>query len=94
MSAPDSIKTNEDHPCHGLIATMRTTLQYLEGSWQYQIFNNLDELRQSLKGKIPDQELQQFIDLLELSVKKPLRRQIGRLQSLKRSIDELSRYLS
>ena len=86
----DSIKKNADHPIYGLVSTMRSTTQYLEGSWQYQIFNNLDELKQF----VPEDKQQQFVDLLETMVKKPLRRQIGRLGSIKRSLDELNRYLS
>jgi hypothetical protein len=90
MQPPLDSKENPDHPIHGLVRTMRSTVQYLEGSWQFQIFNNLDELKQY----VPLDQQQQFVELLETMVKKPLRRQIGRLSSIKRSLDELTRYLS
>jgi hypothetical protein len=90
----EEIKASADHPCHGLLDTARNTLRYLEGSWQYQIFNNLDELKNVLVKNLSPAELAEFEKILELTVKNPLRRQIGRVRAISRSLDEINRYLS
>lgn len=90
----EKIKSDADHPLHGLLATLKTNVQHLEGSWQYQVFNNLDEFRESLRGKVSDTDLAKLSEELELLAKKPLRRQMGRIKAIARSIDELYRYLS
>lgn len=94
MKSLDLIKSDADHPVHGLLATMQTNTQHLEGSWQFQVFNNIDEFRESLRSKFPEADFAQLTDELELLVKKPLRRQMGRIKAISRSIDELYRYLS
>lgn len=90
----EKIKADTDHPIHGLLATLKTNVQHLEGSWQFQVFNNLDEFREGLRGKVSETDLARLTEELELLVKKPLRRQMGRIKAIARSIDELYRYLS
>lgn len=94
MSLEEEIKVDPAHHCHGLLETMQFTLGFLKGHWQYQVLGNLDELRIFLEGKLPPDQLAEFVRLMEQLVKNPFRRQIGRLKSISRSAEELSRYLS
>lgn len=91
---PESLKFPSGHPIHGLAETMRSSVHHLNGSWQFQIFNNLDEVCNILQEQLSEQELQKFKEALEILVKKPLRRQMGRIRNVSRTIDEFRRYLS
>lgn len=91
---PELSNFPDGHPIHGLTETMRSSVQHLNGSWQYQIFNNLDEACQLLQESLSPQELQKFKEALEILVKKPLRRQMGRIKNISRTVDEFRRYLS
>ncbi len=90
----EKIKSDSEHPLHGLLATMKASVDQLDGSWQFQIFNNIDEISSCLRNKLSEKELEEFIGKLESFVKKPLRRQMGRIKAISRSIGELYRYLS
>jgi hypothetical protein len=91
---PSKFSVSSDHPIRGLLATVKQAIQHLNGSWQFQIFNNLDELRYSLEGKLSEADLQKFVENMETLVKKPLRRQMGRIRLIDRTIGEFFRYLS
>ena len=78
---------------HGLIETTQLTLRHINGTWEYQLLNNLDEIRASLKQALPEAEQKQVEYLIETAVKAPLRRQMGRLRAVSRSLEEIQRHL-
>ena len=56
-------------------------LTNIQGSWQFQVFNNVDDIAFYLKGKLREDDHKAVTLMLETLVKQPIRRQLGRVKS-------------
>lgn len=77
----------------GLIDTARDNIRYLSAKWEHQLLQNMDELKESLKDKLSEQDYLALAAKMETFLKHPLRKQMGRIRCISRSLDETNRYL-
>lgn len=77
----------------GLLNTIQSTLEHINGSWEFQLLNNADALTAELRDLLSEEELHKFRQSLDVLIKKPLRRQMGRVRAVARSLEEVKRYI-
>lgn len=56
-------------------------LKNVQGSWSYQVLNNVDELVHMLREKLTTEDHKSIQLFLEIGVKHPVRRQLGRVSA-------------
>ena len=64
-------------------------LSNVQGSWNYQVFNNIDELVYKLRGMLGEADHRAIELFVELGIKHPIRRQLGRVTASIKILKEL-----
>lgn len=64
-------------------------LSNVQGSWSYQVFNNVDELVHKLRGMISEADHRAIEFFVESGIKHPIRRQLGRVTASIKILKEL-----
>jgi hypothetical protein len=90
----EAVSTVKIEQVAGLIETSLQSIDRVSGAWEYQILNNVDEAVDSLRGKVPEDRIKTLRDLVEAMIKQPLRRQMGRIRCVHRSLQEVKRVLN
>lgn len=77
----------------GILDTQLDTLGQIGGKFQYQILENADEMLCALQKELPPERYKEVAAIVEMMLKQPLRRTIGRIRCVARSLEEIKRHM-
>ena len=88
---PNGVSNGKFEPTIGILNTALQTLGIVGGKFQYQFLENADELLHYLKERCSPDDYQQIAACFELLLKQPIRRALGRIRCVTRSLEEVKR---
>lgn len=75
-----------------LLNTSLQTLGILNSKLNHQFFENIDDLLINLRQNCSDENYQQIAGCFEVLLRQPLRRALGRIRCVSRSLEEIKRH--
>lgn len=85
------LSTGNFKPELGVLKTSLQTLGHVGAKFQFQLLENLDEVLNLLKEKLSPEDYHRIETSMELMLKQPLRRTLGRVRNVVRSLEEIKR---
>lgn len=78
----------------GLLNTSLQTLGFLGNKFQHQLLENSDEVLNYLQVRCSPETYQEIAGCFEILMKQPIRRALGRIRCVARSLEEIKRHFA
>lgn len=81
-----------EEPFDPIGSVLETQIEFLDSivnTWQFQVLNNVDCIAEEFKGLLTPADHSKLLTLLETTVKRPIRRQGGRIRGVSGSLKAL-----